>query len=263
MTPEQEEAVRRALAAAPPAGPMPADVAARLDATLADLGAGRTAGASQPGRPEQPEPDQAGQPQQLRRPGAGGTAGPGRSRRWTGLLVAAATVAVAGVGVGVVIDHLGGSGSGSDSQAGATSDMAGGDNAARDAPESQDGLGQPAQNTLVALGARPVPLRSAGLAADAARVLEERRLRRVDLAGVLAGTSQLASGTGAEAATVRQLAACELPDLARGDVLVVARLDGERGTLVLHRAAAGTRVAQFYACDDASRSVATARVADR
>lgn len=101
LTAAQEQAVRALLAAARHDEPLPADVAARLDATLADLQAEREAGreAAAPA-PVVPLSRAA------------------RRRRITGAaLVAAAAVVVAGVGIGQLTGGVG-SDSGESSMAG-------------------------------------------------------------------------------------------------------------------------------------------------
>lgn len=98
LTPEQDESVRALLASAKHADPMPPDVAARLDAVLADLASER---------------------REVRAPVV--TLASRRRRRVSGALLAAAAVVVLGVGVTQVLPTTYES---SDSSAGAGSEMA-------------------------------------------------------------------------------------------------------------------------------------------
>ncbi len=101
VTPEQEEQVRRALGSLPPEGPVPPEVARRLDARLAELVAERDAesveSAEPTGSPAAPVGDGAERDDLAARR---------RRRRWRTGLVAAASVAVLGVGLGTVVDDL-------------------------------------------------------------------------------------------------------------------------------------------------------------
>lgn len=90
-TPAEQERVRRLLAEARHREPMPAEVVARLDATLAELAASP---APVPATP------------------AVASLAARRRRRATGLLVAAAAVTVVGLGVPTILPDLGGSGDG-------------------------------------------------------------------------------------------------------------------------------------------------------
>lgn len=93
LTRAQEEAVRRLLAGARETAPMPDDVAARLDAVLADL-AGTTASAPA---------DAAGEAEETP-----ATVVPLRRRRWPRLVLAAAAVTAVGLGTVQVLDRTGG-----------------------------------------------------------------------------------------------------------------------------------------------------------
>lgn len=91
LTPEQDEAVRRLLAEARHSEPVPADVAARLDAALADLGPEDAEHAEDTDTGAEPAPVVDLDTARRRRRNAGR------------VLVAAAAVIVAGVGIGQVI----------------------------------------------------------------------------------------------------------------------------------------------------------------
>ncbi len=249
MTPEQEEAVRRALAAEPPAEPMPPEVSARLDATLADLVARRSSEPS--GEPDETVADLTA----------------ARSRRWPNLLVAAAGVAVLGIGVGAVLQNSGGSDS---STAGVAVDSAaedGGESATEADPRSETldegplagSEGPPAEaGPLLALRLSPATLRSDSLDADVARVVSQRQARGAEVQGELVPDEKVRAPEADDAA--RLLSDCELPATSPGDLLVAARFDGDRSTLVVRGAEGGTRVAQVYACDDAGVLLATTEV---
>jgi len=87
LTPEQEARVRRLLAQARVEGPIPADVAARLDGVLAGLQRAS----------ERPQPESSD------RPAAVVDLAARRRRRASGLLVAAAAVVAVGLGVGQLV----------------------------------------------------------------------------------------------------------------------------------------------------------------
>ena len=106
MTPDEQEVVRRALAATPPPGPMPPQVASRLEATITELAAVRAAELAA---------------------GTGNATGTladlesRRRRRWPRVLVAAASVAVLAYGVGAVLQDAGPTAETAASDAGADS----------------------------------------------------------------------------------------------------------------------------------------------
>ncbi len=251
MTREQEEAVRRALASAPPVGPMPADVVARLEATVGDLVAER----AQAGPVEAGEDHPGGNDPTADDATAEGPVVPieaaRRRRRWTGVLVAATVLAVVGAGIGTVVRGGAGEESASTS-AGSAADTGG--------EESGEGAGGARDDALVALTARPVALRSASLAADAGAVLDSGAV--VPLSAVerltAAGETERRGTARTRSRTAQQLAACDLPDVARGDLVAPAALDGVRATLVVRRTVAGTGEAQVYSCADGGRLLASA-----
>ena len=234
MTPEQEqEAVRRALAATPPAGPMPPEVVARLEATIADLARSGTVVTDLEAR---------------------------RRRRWPRVLVAAASVAVLAYGVGAVLPDLG-------LEAETAMDSAGGQAAEDGEPEAAvggsaegDGAGpdaEPApQSAPEAVGdGRVVALREATLRRDVARHLA------VEPVAALDGGS--ADRDAAAERYARQDGTCAVPQTRRGDELYAARLDGRRATLVVRDAEGGSRVAQVYGCGDGRTLLAETEVPAR
>ena len=91
LTPEQEDRVRGLLAEARHTAPLPADVAARLERVLADLGEERAGSGAERSAADVPAPD----------PAAATVVplAPRRRRRLTTVLVAAAAVTVVGLGV--------------------------------------------------------------------------------------------------------------------------------------------------------------------
>lgn len=218
MTPEQEDQVRRALAAFGPTESMPPEVSARLDATLSGLVEERTTA-------DQPD-DQPADELAVR-----------RRRRWRGTLVAAASVAVLGTGIGAVVNGIGMSGGDSmttaldtaDDEAGGRElapEMDGGDAAG---PESAPEVGVEALRDL-----RATDLRSDTLGRDVRRA-----------ARLLAGPSMEKGAAAPEPWMTR----CALPDASAGDRLAAVLLDGERATLVLRAPVDGTHVAEIYSCD--------------
>lgn len=247
MTPEQEEQVRRALASAPPVGPVPPEVAARLEATLAGLVADR----ADAGQDLEPEPATVVALEERRR------------RRWPRLLVAAASVSVLAYGVGIAVEGLQVSGGSADSASAgkpamerAGADDAGGAEAGpEDAPTGlvNDSDGVQVQGSRAYAEKLIVPgtvrLHSDTLDEDVRRLVRDTvatdaRTPAPHLTRSLAGF----------------LDSCERPDLGRGDRLAAVRLDGRAGTLVLRRATGGTRVAEIYSCVDAGTLWAITRV---
>jgi hypothetical protein len=240
VTPEEEERVRRALASVPPAGPMPPEVVARLEATLAELGRDRR---------DVPVDDLEER----------------RRRRWPRVLVAAASVAVLAYGAGTVLTGVSGSGDAAMSTAardetfsgGAGSGSTGG--AAPEAaspsapgmvPSAGNGLDAKAQRHPRVLSDRTVTLHRGTLRSDVLRLARGAGAGAVDTTGGEAGRRPIAG----------LLAPCEAPALDLHDRLAAVRLDGHRATLVLRAANHGTSVAQVYACGDASRLLARVEV---
>jgi hypothetical protein len=261
MTPDEEDQVRRLLAAAgEPAPTMPRDVADRLDGVLQDLAAERADRGGDALVESQPPADA---------PTAVGLADRrDRRRRWgrtaAGALVAAAVLSVVGVGVGTVLTGTGGdsamSGSAeNDSGAGGLGDGAGPESlTAESAPDQSapqgdrdaDGSNRevaPDEGRVVSLdGPRP-RLASDRLASDvqrvADRVVATQQERRDDRPG--------------------SLGPCLRPRAGAGDDLVPVWLDEARAVLVLRRAESGRRTALVYACDDAATPVVRTSVDTR
>lgn len=247
MTPEQEEQVRRALAAAARADDqsqqradpavLPDAVAARLDDVLAELVQGRR----QAGVPHQ-DPDELDRH---------------RSRRRVNVLVAAAAVAaIVAAGGTVVTGGFGGLSRTSDTRA--TSESAAGkaqdqavprpESAAPSAPFSatapsaagSGGASSPSPSAR-ALAGLPA-LRSDTLAADVRRVVRT---------------------SSATPNSLQDRTSCRRPAVPRGADASDVRLDGEPATLVVDRATGGTRAARVYSCSDGTTPVATTTVPTR
>ena len=238
LGPEDEETVRRLLAAAAGPLPMPEDVAGRLNAVLAELRAERG-------------------PDRVEGPGRSATVtdlSERRARRWPKVLVAAAAVSVIGVGLGSVVQNGPGDSmsattleEASDADAGAAADGA----EVAPSPGSAEGLA-PSDSTgeesvlrksaSVLVGASTptaaLPrVRPGSVAVDAQRIH--------DL--TLRGPGSAPRGGPALGIDAR---ACDLPAVTRGEELVAVRLDGQRATLLFRPDADGQRVAEVYSCDD-------------
>lgn len=243
MTPEEQEAVRRALASTPPEGPMPPELVARLEATIADLAAVRAA-------------EQAGP----------GTAAPvsdleaRRRRRWPRVLVAAASVVLVGYGVGVVLEDVGPTAE--TAMSGSAADDAGADGEVESeagggaAPQEAAPPGDPGAPGLLADGA-VAELSEATLRRDVVRHLERGRV-----AAQSDGRTDSSEELDAKRYASRD-GACALPDLGSGDDVFAARLDGRRATLVVRAARDGTRVAEVYSCGEAGTPLARTDVPAR
>lgn len=241
MTPDQEEQVRRALAASARADDehgspaMPADVADRLDHVLADLVGARAARAAGPTVP-------AGSDELAAR----------RARRWPNVLVAAAACAVIVVAGGAVATR--GLGGGSDAQSSASREALAGDGG-QDASAPGAGAapsptgGDPGSKPLASV---PVPrLRSSSLAGDVAAL------------AAAGPAGSLAPGRVDDSGGSTDRVGCASPRVPRGADVVDVRLDGRAATLVLDPAQGGTREARVYSCADASTPVARTSVTAR
>ena len=235
MTPEQEEQVRRALAAAarptadeqPPT--MPPEVVARLDAVLADLveSHDRTA----PAVSAHPHDELAAR----------------RRRRWANALVAAAAVAVIGAAGGAVVTGLGTTGA-SDS-AMSSEDAGGGDGLAADKGDALSASPEAADAPELAKDQVGVPrLRTESLDEDVRRVVKTRA----------AFTSEADRDTGRSS-----LSSCRTPTVRRGERLIAVRLDGSPATMVLASPTDGAREARVFSCDDALTPLTRVRVPTR
>jgi hypothetical protein len=260
VTPEQEEQVRRALAAAvgrqdpdSPASPesMPPEVAARLDGVLAELAATRRAGS-----------DPVDAPGTATRAGDDGVADPARAhrRRWPRVLVAAAALAVVALGgTAVVTGALIPTGSGDATSAGSASSETRDDTGGQQKPAPSAGAGLAAPRTAGGDTSAAAPvLRSAHLQGDVGRLL------RGGVAAFAAPQREGASASPPSPTGARAPAAgCARPATAAGDRLVAVRLDGRRATLLLRPAGGGTQEAQVYSCGDPVTPVATTTVPAR
>ena len=209
----QAEEVRRLLADARHTAPMPEDVVARLDATLAEL-------AAEPAR-LRPVTDLAT-----------------RRRRVTGLLVAAAAVVVLGVGVQQVVSPTSDD-SGSADRATTAEDhpqaetQAGGAESAPEAPSDGDSLLSDLQSGTFAMKVRPDHF-----------TLDAQSLQRTNsrAAGSLT-TAPLAEAYDAAGQT------CRAESWGRG-TFVAVRYRRAPAVLVFRRAVGDTQVADLFLCGD-------------
>ena len=224
MTPEQEEQVRRALAAsaqADRAPRMPPEVAARLDGVLADLVAPRLDPAA--GR----DPSDAVHLDQLA----------ARRRRGHRLLVAAAVTVVALAGGAVVAGGLDGSGDRSASSARSAHSAGHGPTPAAPPPGSaQEAAGAPV-------------LRSGTLARDVQRVVDHPTA----LSSAPRSQARLAPGTAGSAGVSGSQGprpVCARPSTAPGGFVGAVRLDGRPAILVVAAPVGGQRVARVLSCAD-------------
>lgn len=241
--------VRALLAAAgrEPA-PLPDDVAARLDATLADLVAER--GAAAPTAAPTGDPT-AGH-------GGGGdvvplAAGPRETlppgRRWgSRLLAAAAAVAVVG-GVGLGLHAVGGQGTssvtaGSGGQALSTESGAQASGSAR----------TPAPGQPRALAGSALPrLSTLHFRRDAVALVDARARRTTATFDAAAGSAPSPQSATSDSrkvthSTAKRTPECRRPDVPRSSELVPARVDGRRATLALVDLTGGRTRVSAYAC---------------
>lgn len=217
-----DEQIRALLAEARLDEPMPADVAARLDGVLADLGADRAPAAV-------PLPDRSA----------------ARRRRRRSLVLAAA--AVVAIGVGSTQVDLSGAGSGADSGA-ATQDSAA-DGAAESQAESQatgpdaDGAG------AATLAVEHVVLHPGTFARDVRRALGPAPLSATTLDRLT--KDELAARSGRGAWIAPYAADCAVRDAGRGR-RIPAEYDGRPAILVLRPAEDGARRVDLYPCGSAA-----------
>ena len=255
MTPEQEERVRLALAAAARAedeagaaeggeavtGParMPTEVAARLDDVLADLVGGRPTVPAKTTGPATSSPTSA---RPAREAPDDELAARRRGRRRQ-LLVAAAAVAVIAAAGGVVSRGGLGGGAASDSKASSSSDSG-----ASTGSESGSAGGS-APST--------VPSPAEAFAAGGVPVLHRARLAydvRSALAREATGASQDKAARRPDGGT------CRAPAVPRGADVIDVRLDGRRATLVALPPQAGVREARVYSCGNGDTPVKVVHV---
>lgn len=248
MTPEQEEQVRRALAATQPVEGLPAEVADRLDATLAGLVAERAAGQT---RPE---------------PGAVTSLEERRRRRWPGVLVAAAAVSVLAYGVGTTLGGGGLSGGSAESTAARDQTFSGAGDAGSADGEAEGAPEEPGDLVTDRGGSLADDAQADGRALLVAGTVRlHRGSLRAEVGRLVQDAAVLARAPASDADKPRDGAGfldvrCQQPDLARGDRLAAVRLDGRRATLVVRKAVGGTRVAEIYSCGNGSDRLAITQV---
>lgn len=241
MTPEEQEAVRRALAATPPAGPMPPEVVARLEATIADLAAVRATEQTSPADATVSELEQQ------------------RRRRWPRVLVAAASVVLVGYGVGVVVQDAT-----PNAETAASDSAAGG---ADDGGAAESGTDRSVGGDAAEEVEPPAPLDAPQQARDGRVVeLSASTLRR-DVVRHLRSQRSAVTADGLAELDAKRYArrdgTCTLPQVRGGDAVAAALLDGRRATLVVRTADGGTRVAEVYWCGDGRTLLAETEVPAR
>ncbi|MBB6627955.1 hypothetical protein H5V45_11570 [Nocardioides sp. KIGAM211] len=230
LTPEQERDVRRMLADARLAEPVPGDVAARLDRVLAELAAG---GHADPA----PVVDLASH----------------RRRRVATLLVAAAAVVAVGIGLGQVLPQLSGSDGSATSAdsagAGDAPEAAGSDTSRKEAGGSLAEQASPTDGKVTYALPAPRPLSEKDFSTDIRRL----RSRALQLNAILDNPSAYsAEGLRSEEAGAGALAStsgfvCEPADWGAG-VFVPVIYAGDPGVLVFRRAMGDTQVVDLYGC---------------
>lgn len=244
MTPEEEEQVRRTLASLPSPGAMPPEVAARLEAEVADLVAERDSAPRDSDRLSE-------------------TAASRWRRRWPAALVAAALVAVVGVGLGTLLDDI--TGGGMDAQEAESGTVAnrelseGGDAAPEAGPEA-GGDGAEAPNRQL-LTAKRIRVSSETLRQDVSEIVDLHIPRAAAVEDPAAAPE---SDRATEEYRRNELfSPCDPPASGSGDRLVAVRLDGRPATLVLRKPADGMRVAEIYSCDNPDALLARTEVSAR
>lgn len=234
-TEHTDAAVRRLLAEARASEPIPADVADRIDATLADLAAERAA--SGPDSPvERP----------VERPVAD-LAAARRRRNARNLLVAAAAVVVVGIGISRL--DLSSTGSSEDSAAGDSS-------VGRSITQ-----GEVSSGGAAAAGAGRLVTLDPDRFGHQVRRLEERAAAEAGaMSDSLTAGRENDKGAGSDAPVPTpsgaEKAVCDDPSWGAGDRLGV-RYEGRPGVLIYRPAQGDTRVVDLYLCgrERATRSV--------
>lgn len=233
MTPEEEAAVRRALAATPPEGPMPPEVVDRLERTIAELRLAEPV--ETPGeRVVEPVETPLVSLEERRR------------RRWPAALVAAASVAVLGYGVGTVLVDTSPQTELATDSAGSEAEGRTFDEEAPAAPQEESGADGFGAESL-AEGVRAELTRSA-LRSDVEALLAQR-----------GAVERRAPDDDRDS----ELAGCPVPPGTDRATLFAVLLNGRPGTLVLRPASGGERVAQVYSCDAEPSVLASTTVAAR
>lgn len=220
LTGQQSEHLRRLLADARHTEPMPPDVAARLDAVIADLGSGARRESTVVPLAE-------------------------RRRRAGWLVMAAAAVVAAGVGVGQLVGAGGGPESGTSGAADSALSAPDRESAEADTPpaDGDPGTGAVVRSQRSLADVRPVTIRTDHFARDA------RRARAV---AVSAARDPAPEGSPTRG---RDAAGCE-PGVWGGGHYVAARYGGMSGWLVVRPPRGDTQVVDLFVCgeDSAERS---------
>jgi hypothetical protein len=231
LTPEQQE-VRRLLADARHPGPMPDDVADRLDRVLAGLGAGSDGDdlddlpAPDDRDPAPVAPAAAVVPLASRR----------RRRRATTALVAAAAVVAVGIGLGQVVgnglDSMGGS---ADSSSADRALESGGREAGSQARGPRPG--RPGASTWVVDQTMAHPLRPGRFSSDVQRI--RRQVATLD-GDTLVTEEELRGSLSAARGC--------LPSAGRAGTVVPVRYRGEPGFLVFRPVRGDRQVVELFGC---------------
>lgn len=237
-----EESVRRLLAAARHDEPAPAEVVARLDATLAELSAERRSLPTGNARPQEANTPDASTPADSTEGAA--TQGvvvdlAARRRRRAGLgLLAAAAVVVAGVGLGQILprggsDSVGISASEADRSSGPGDGADGSElSAPEELSEGSPGLKRAAPGAAADQDALPTLVKNDGLRRD---LLSLRDAPLIE----------------SRAETSSALAGCATGDLGAGRQLR-AMIDDEPGVVVFRPARRATQSVAVYVCGEAA-----------
>ena len=222
LTPEQEE-VRRLLADARHAGPMPDDVVDRLDQVLAGLAADPA---------EDPADDRVAAPVVA--------LASRRRRRATTALVAAAAVVAVGIGLGQVIGNGVGGGGSADSTAASSAQK-------RESLADRDVAGADARAQEYLVVTEPLPVRPEHFSSDVRRI-------RVDLRSLV--VDQTSKDPRALSSAPPAGGACAADRSGAGTVVPV-RYGRERGVLLFGPVRGDSQVVELFACGnpDVLRSV--------
>jgi hypothetical protein len=234
LTP-QEEQVRRLLADARHTEPLPDEVAARLDAVLADLR--HEDPAAPPSVPATRRPTDLAAARRRR-----------NVRSW---LIAAAAVVVLGVGIDRVSQMDGAGDDASSSSADTSSELAERPQDGGSAPSAAQEGPSPTSSELGALGKWPVRLDSERFGTQVTRLQGGDRARMTNGAtSALRDWREYAAGLDADAAT------CPARGWGRGSVVPV-RYDGRPGLLVFRKVRGDTQVVDLFLCgaDELERSI--------
>ena len=222
LSPEQEE-VRRLLADARHAGPMPDDVVDRLDRVLAGLAT--DSGDDRVAAPAASVVSLASR----------------RRRRATGALVAAAAVVAVGIGLGQVIGDGVGVGGGADSTAASSAQE-------RESSADRDGAGLDARaDSEYLVVNEPLPVRPEHFSSDVRRIRGDLRSLVVD---------QTSKSPPALSSSAPEDVACAAAGSGPG-ALVPVRYGSRRGVLLFGPVRGDSQVVELFACGnpEALRSV--------